>query len=385
MEHMGAGIIGMGYIGVSHLEALRRIGFVRVAAIADVNGDLARQKAEYYGIPRYYDSIEGLLNDPEVKIVHNCTPNVLHTAINRQVIEAGKHLLSEKPLAINSQESASLIALLKEHPDVVAGVNFNYRMNPQVQEMRSKVQSGELGDVRLVHGSYLQDWLLYDTDYNWRVDPAVNGPSRAIADIGSHWMDAVQHVTGQKIVSVCADLVTFIPVRKKAAGAVETFSRQKLDQQYEEVRMTTEDYGAVLFRMSGGAAGVFHVSQLSAGRGCYFNFEVNGSKASAAWNQERADELWMGFRDAPNQLALRDPGILSAGARATSYLAKGHPEGWNDAFTGNIHRFYRYIREGKRLGADAPDFATFEDAHYIIRLTEAILESAAGRRWVNIA
>jgi predicted dehydrogenase len=383
MERINVGIIGMGYIGVSHMEALRRIGFTRLSAVADTNSELARAKAEEFSIPRSYDSIDALLADPEIQVVHNCTPNALHTEVNRRILQAGKHLLSEKPLAMNSTETAGLLALLRQHPQLVAGVNFNYRMNPQVQQVRQMVRGGELGDIRLVHGCYLQDWLLYDTDYNWRIEPEVGGPSRCIADIGSHWMDIIQHITGARIVSVCADLVTALPTRKKARGQVETFSRQQ-DTEYEEVPVRTEDYGAVLIKMDNGVSGVFYVSEISAGHGCYFDFEINGSKASAAWNQERADELWIGRRDAPNQLMLRDPGTMAPGVSQPGALAKGHPEGWNDAFTSNIRRFHTFIAQGKRLGTDQPDFATFEDAHYIIRLTEAILDSARTRQWVNI-
>lgn len=383
MRRIKAGIIGMGYIGVSHIEAVRRIGFIELVAVADSNAMLARAKADEYFIPKCYDCIDDLLADPEIQVVHNCTPNFLHTEINRKIILSGKHIFSEKPLAISSVESAGLIELLKDYPTTIAGVNFNYRMNPLVQEIRHKIGAGELGDIRLVHGSYLQDWLLYDTDYNWRIEPEVNGPSRCIADIGSHWMDIVQHVTGSKITKVCADLVTALPIRKKPATQVETFS-QNAATLYEEKEIMTEDYGAVLFKMSNGASGVFCVSEISAGRGCFFNFEVNGSKASTYWNQERADEMWMGFREQPNLSLMRNPNTLSPNAKSTSYLAKGHPEGWNDAFKGNILKFYNYIAKDGKRGVDVADFSTFEEAHYIVVLTEAILKSARTGQWVVV-
>jgi predicted dehydrogenase len=199
LKRIKAGIIGTGYIGISHIEAIRRIGFAELVAVTDSNTALARRKAEENYIPRCYDSVDELLADPEIEVVHNCTPNSLHHEINEKVIRSGKHLFSEKPLARSSAESGSLVKLLAQHPDVVAAVNFNYRMNPLVQEMRQRVAKGDIGKVTLAHGSYLQDWLLYDTDYNWRLEPEVCGVSRCIADIGSHWMDAVQHVTGAKI------------------------------------------------------------------------------------------------------------------------------------------------------------------------------------------
>ncbi|MDO8686559.1 MAG: Gfo/Idh/MocA family oxidoreductase, partial [Clostridiales bacterium] len=295
----------------------------------------------------------------------------------------GKNIFSEKPLAKSSEESGRMVEILKENKDVIAGVNFNYRMNPLVQEMKSKVRSGEVGTVRLVHGSYLQDWLLYETDYNWRIEPEISGLSRCIADIGSHWMDAVQTVTGAKIAEVCADLVTVIPVRKKPKTQVETFS-MNTNAEYEDRVISTEDYGAVLFKMDNGIHGVFYVSQVSAGRGCYFNFEIDGSKASMCWNQETADQMWMGFRDKDNLHIIRNPNILSVEAKQYSYLAKGHPEGWNDAFKNNIYSFYKFIADGKVIGEDPCDFATFEEGHYIMKLTEAILKSSETKQWVKV-
>lgn len=383
MKRIKAGVIGTGYIGVSHIEALRRIGFADVVAVADANAGLARRKAEEYFVAKCYDTVDELLADGEIDVVHNCTPNNLHHEINEKVIRAGKHLLSEKPLARSSEESGALVKLLEAHPGVVAGVNFNYRMNPLVQEMRQRVGRGDIGRVTLAHGSYLQDWLLYPTDYNWRLEPEVCGVSRCVADIGSHWMDAVQHVTGARITEVCADLATIIPVRKKPRTQVETFSITK-DAEYEDRPVKTEDWGAVLFHMDNGAHGVFHVSEVSAGHGCFFNFEIDGSEASLAWNQQTADEMWMGFRDRDNLRVMRNPNSLSPEAKEYSYLAKGHPEGWNDAFRNNIYSFYKFILDGRKPGQDACDFATFPEADRIIRLTEAIVKSGAERRWITV-
>ena len=220
MRKVRAGIIGMGFIGVSHIEAIRRIGFAELVAVADSNYELAKKKAEEYNIPKCYASIDELLADPEIDVVHDCTPNFLHLELNEKIIKAGKHIFSEKPLARYSSESAKMIELLKENPDIIAGVNFNYRMNPLVREMRQKYINGEIGKATLAHGTYLQDFLLYDTDYNWRIEPEICGPSRCVADIGSHWMDTVQNILGSKITEVCADLVITIPVRKKPKGQV---------------------------------------------------------------------------------------------------------------------------------------------------------------------
>lgn len=383
MNKIQVGIVGMGYIGESHIEAVRRIGLCELAAVADTDAGLARKKAEAYGIAKCYETVEELLADPEIQAVHNCTPNHLHLEINRKIIESGKHLFSEKPLAVNYAQAAELRELGGRHPEVVAAVNFNYRMNPLVQEMRRRVERGELGDIRLASGCYLQDWLIYDTDYNWRMEPEVGGASRAIADIGSHWMDAFQHITGHRIVRVMADLETVIPIRKKPKRQTETFTSAAAGE-YEERPISTEDYGAVLFRSDQGACGVFHVSEVSAGHGCYFTIELNGAKASLRWNQEENDRLWVGCRDGDNKLIIRDPNHISPEVRQYTALAKGHPEGWNDAFKNNIKSFYQFIADGRDQRRELPDFATLSQAAEIVRLTEAILESNSKKQWITI-
>ena len=375
------GIIGLGFIGVSHIEAIRRIGFADILAIADTNYDKAKQIAKEYCIPKCYENAEALLENSEIDVVHNCTPNHLHVEINEKIIKSGKHILSEKPLARTSDESKRLLGLLKNNKTIIAGVNFNYRMNPLVLDMKYKIKNGEIGSPRLAHGSFLQDWLLYDTDYNWRIEPELCGPSRCIADIGSHWMDTVQFIVGGKITKVCSDLLTVIPKRKKPLGQVETFS-QNNSNIYEEKEIETEDYGAVMFKMDNGIHGVFYVSQVSAGRGCYLNFEIDGSQASMYWNQEVADQMWMGFRDKGNLQILKNPMILSKEAREYVSLAKGHPEGWSDAFRNNIYSFYKYIIAGKIN--EPHEFASFEEAHYIAKITDAILKSNQMKAWVSV-
>ncbi len=380
MKKIKVGIIGMGYIGESHIEAVRRIGACELYAVADTNYELARKKADDYGIEKCYSCVEDLLADPEIDAVHNCTPNFLHLEINKQIIRSGKHLLSEKPLCMNYEQARELVELKKQYPDSVAAVNFNYRLNPMVQEARSRVQDGRIGSVRIISGSYQQDWLLYDTDYSWRLDPKTSGVSCAIADIGSHWMDAIQHVTGHRITEVMADLKTVIPVRKKPRKQTETFT-SSVPSEYDEIAIENEEYGAVMFHTDKGAVGVYHVSELAAGHGCYFNFEINGSSASLKWNQEENDRLWVGMRDDDNRYVIRDPNALSPSARQYTSLAMGHPEGWNDAFKGNIYAFYRYIQNGQT--GDAV-FSTLEEAAYIVKLTEAIVDSSKQQKWIKI-
>jgi predicted dehydrogenase len=383
VDRIKAGIIGMGFIGVSHVEAIRRIGFADLAAVTDVNHELAKRKADEHCIPVCCETVEEMLADPEIKVVHNCTPNNLHQEVNEKIIRAGKHIFSEKPLARTSHESAAMMELLGQNPGIVHGMNFCYRMNPLVQDMKHRVKSGEIGEVKLVHGSYLQDWLLFETDYNWRIEPEICGPSRCIADIGSHWMDTVQTVTGAKITAVCSDLVTTIPVRKKALGQVETFSTNT-NAVYEDKIVKTEDWGAVLIRFDNGAHGVFCASEVSAGRKCRLDFEIDGTQASMYWNQESSDQMWMGYRDRNNSLVMRNPQLMVPDARQYTYLAAGHPEGWNDAMKNNLFSFYSFIRDGKVISRDPCDFATFEDGHQLIRLTEAILKSSETGTWVQL-
>lgn len=374
------GIIGMGYIGESHIEAIRRIGICQLCAIADTNYELAKKKADLYGIEKVYKSVDELLADKEIDVVHNCTPNFLHKEINEKIIRAGKHLFSEKPLTMNYEEAKQLLEIKKQFPGVEAAVNFNYRMNPMVQEMRARIKNGEAGDIRIITGSYEQDWLMYDTDYSWRLEPEVAGNSCCVADIGSHWMDIIQHVTGHKIVSVMADAVTVIPVRKKPAKQQETF-KDDVSEDYIEVEIKNEEYAAVMFKTDKGATGVFHVTELAAGRGCNLNFEINGSKLSYGWNQEENDKMWIGRRGGDNSVVIRNPNLISQSAKPYTSLAMGHPEGWNDAFKGNFYAFYKYLADGKQ---GEKIYSTLEDAAYIVKLTEKILESSKQKTWINV-
>lgn len=378
-----AGVIGLGLIGPCHIEAIRRTGFADVKACADLDTQLANKKAQQDSIPLVYNNIDEMIADPDIMVIHNCTPNYLHKEINGKVIRSGKHLFSEKPLARSASESQVLLDLLNDFPQTVAAVNFNYRMNPLVQEMRVNIANGEIGKPRIIHGSYLQDWLMKDTDYSWRLDKKISGESNTIADIGSHWMDLVQHLVNEKITEVFANLVTNIPVRKKPKGQVEAFAKN-VDQEFDEVKIDVEDFGSVMFKMSGGAQGVFYVSQVSAGRKCFFNVEINGEKASYYWNQETADHMWAGYQDEPNRQIFRDPNRMTDDIRKYAFMPAGHPEGWKDAMANNVKDFYSFIKDKKNHREHPCNFATFGEAHYVLKLVEAILESHKSRQWVSI-
>lgn len=390
MEKIKAGIIGTGFIGPAHIEAVRRLGYVEMVALAEVDQKVANEKAKALNIPKAYGDYRKFLDDKEIKVVHNCTPNYLHFEVSKAIIESGKHIISEKPLAMNSKESKELVEFAK-NKKVVNGIDFNYRYYPLVQQMKYMIANGELGKIYAIHGSYLQDWLYYETDYNWRVDAKMGGTSRAVADIGSHWCDLVQFITGLKIKSVFGNLVTIHPVRKRPKGEVETFAGKELKVEasspppYEEIKIETEDYASVLLKFDNGAPGVFTVSQVSAGRKNRLYFEIDGSKKSVAWNQEEPEVLWIGYREKPNEILMRDPSLLDRSAKGYASYPGGHPEGYPDGLKNFVRNVYRFISEGKDPSMDGePDFSTFIDGHNEILICEAILESSKTQKWVDV-
>ncbi|MGD7043260.1 Gfo/Idh/MocA family protein [Jeotgalibacillus proteolyticus] len=375
MDKIKAGVIGTGFIGPAHVEAVRRLGFVEVEALAASSYEKARAKADDLDITHAYGNYREMLEDPTIQVVHNCTPNYLHHEINMEIMKAGKHVLSEKPLAVSCKESIELLELARKNK-IVHGVNFNYRQFPSVQNLQHLVENGSLGSIHLIHGSYLQDWLLYETDYDWRLDPKLGGKTRAIADIGSHWCDTVQFVTGKRITAVFADMATVLPIRKKLKSSDPDL--------YEEFSVETEDHASVLLRFHDGTKGVFSVSQVSAGRKNRLSFEMNGTLGSAFWNQEEPEKLWVGHREKPNDLLLADSTLFTPEARSSIHHPGGHNEGWPDALKNMMLNFYTYVKEGKDPAKDKPNFATFEDGHASMCLIDAILESHQQEKWVQV-
>src|SRR3984957_18662848 len=316
MKPVRTAILGTGFMGRVHLEAVRRVESVEAAAIAGRNVEAARQLGAGFSISAIATDYREILRDPEIDAVHICTPNAQHFPMAKEAIEAGKHVLCEKPLATSVEEGEELVSLAAKK-GVRNCVCHNLRYYPLVQQMRRMREAGDLGEILVVQGTYSQDWLLYDTDWNWRVESKDNGPSRCMADIGSHWCDMAEHVTGQRIASLCADLNTFHKTRKRPKGPIETFAGKTLKpDDYVETPVDTEDFGAVVFRMANGARGAFTASQVSAGRKNRLSLEVYGSKSSMAWDQERPDELWIGNRNTPNQVIIKDPALLKEGARS---------------------------------------------------------------------
>ncbi len=248
------------------------------------------------------------------------------------------------------------------------------------------VGKGELGEIYLVHGHYLQDWLYYNTDYNWRLETEISGASRAVADIGSHWCDLVQFITGLKIKSVFADLITIHQTRKKSKKVVETFKgkEEAAAQEYEEMPIKTEDAGVVMLQFDNGARGVFTVSQVSAGRKNREWFEIDGSKKAMAWDQEEPNQLWVGYRERPNEIIIKDPSLLDETARKYAHYPGGHPEGYPDGPKNLFMNVYNFIRAGKDPRKDQPDFPTFADGHWENKIIEAVLKSNEAKKWVEI-
>lgn len=376
------GVIGVGFIGPAHMEGIRRQGF-EVAAIGEATQELAEQAAERLLVPKAYGDFNDLINDPEIDVVHIASPNFLHYKHAKAALEAGKHVVCEKPLAMTAEESGELVKLAAEKK-LVNAVNFNIRFYPMAQEAKALVETGALGDkIYIIQGSYLQDWLLLDTDWNWRLEPELGGELRAVADIGSHWMDLVTFVTGTRIKSVFADFETFLPVRRKPTKKIDTFGgKLEVDMTYEKKEIHTEDYAAILFKFENGARGVMTVSQVSSGRKNRLFFEINGSDSSVMWDSEVPNQLMIGHRPEPNQLLIKDPSLMSDASRWTASYPGGHTEGFPDTFKQLQTAVYRYIAAGDY---DAkPDFPTFRDGHNTILVDDAILKSAREGRWVDV-
>lgn len=380
MRTIKAGIIGTGFIGPAHVEAARRLGFVQMAALCEATDELARSKADKLNIPKSYGSVEAFLADKDIEVVHNCTPNHLHFAISKQIIAAGKHIISEKPLAMTTTESKELVKLAAK-ANVVNAIDFNYRYYPLVQEARDMVASGKLGDVFHANGSYTQDWLYLQTDWNWRLVPEFSGESRAVADVGSHWCDCIQFISGHKITKVLADLRTIHKTRMKPKKEVETYSGKMLQpSDYEPVKINTEDYANVLFELDNGAGGSFSVSQCFAGRKNRLFYELSGSKCSVVWDQERPNEMWIGYREKPNELLMKDPSLLSQRARAYAHYPGGHPEAYPDGLKNFLLRVYSYIGGASR----EIDFSTFQDGHNELAICDAVMASAKAKKWEKV-
>jgi predicted dehydrogenase len=379
------GIVGAGFVGPHHVDAVRRLGFVDVVAVAGSSDASAAAKAKALGVAKAYGSYEKLLDDADVHVVHNATPNYLHYPVNAAAIAKGKHVISDKPLAMTSAEARQLLDQATK-AGIVHAVTFNYRGNPLVQQARHAIARGDIGRPHFLVGHYLQDWLLKDTDYSWRLEPDKGGASSALGDIGSHWCDLAQHVSGLRITEVLGDITTVISKRKKPKGSREAFAASGANEAVELVDIKVEDLASVLLRFDNGAKGSFSVGQVCAGHKNDLVLEINGAKASLRWRQEHQNELWIGRRDGANEILQKDPSLIDAEVRGYAHLPGGHQESWADAFANVMRDIYQFIADGRKPGdTHPPAFATFEDGYRANCIVEAILESAKkGNVWTRV-
>jgi predicted dehydrogenase len=381
-----AALIGGGFIGPVHVEALRRIG-VEVVGLLGSSPERAAQTAARLAIGTVYRDLDELLHDERVGAVHVASPNGSHFEQARRVLESGRHVICEKPLATRARETAALQALAESRPSQAAAVNYNIRYYPLCHEIRERIASGSLGRVISVTGSYVQDWLLFPSDFNWRVERDGGTNLRAVADIGTHWMDLALFLIGAPIEAVFADLATFHPRRFRPHGPSDTFtgsSTAETRTNTVEVDVSTDDHAAILLRFATGVRGAFHVSQVTAGRKNRLTIEIAATGGAIFWDSESPNQLWLGSRTAPNQVLDRDPGLLGPSAAAISHYPGGHAEGFPDTFKQLFADVYGWITSGRQAGRPA-SFPSFADGHREVCLCEAIASSAVTERWTEVA
>jgi predicted dehydrogenase len=379
MANLKAGVVGIGFMGGATIDAIRRSGMGDVIAISGSSEEKTQEKAAELKIDRAYEDYQDLINDPDVQVVHNCTPNNLHFPINRAILAARKPAFSEKPLALDARESR-LLWSATARKSIISAVMFNYRHYPAIARIKRMVETGKLGKIYAVHGNYLADEYLYETDCDWRIDAERSGATRAICDIGSHWLDLVQYITGLTITHVMADLQTFLPVRKKSVTKVGTFGHST-EPRLVDIRVNTEDYGSVLVRFENDVRGAFTVSQVSAGRKNHLYFQLDGSLSSVAWNLEEPETIWYGYRDRAN--VVKSEGKPKKKKDAFAHYPPGHGESWANGVRDCVREVYKYIAGGKKPGRDPATFATFLDGYRIAVLIDKIFMSSHQGRWVK--
>jgi len=381
MKKLQVAVAGLGFIGPAHIEALRRVPNIEIAAVFHPDAEEVKTKAEQLGVANYFADYDQMIAQEGLDCVHICTPNFLHFEMSKAAMAKGLHVVCEKPLAMTTAEAEELVSLA-EKTGVVNAIHFNLRYYPMVRQMKVMREKGELGEVYSIIGSYLQDWLFFATDYNWRLEPDQSGESRAIADIGSHLLDALEYVSGQKVVELMADFNTVHKTRKKPLKALETYSGKLLKpEDYQDVPINTEDYASVLLHFENGNKGVITVSQVSAGRKNRMTLEIAGSESTFNWCSESPNELWIGKRDGNNQVLLRDPALFHEEARALIGFPGGHNEGFPDTSKQMFKEIYTDIRNGKSAN---PPYPTFKDGHRELLLCDKILESNKERKWVVV-
>lgn len=377
MKTYKAGVVGTGFIGVAHVEALRRLGNVEVTAITDTYDH--KIKAEMMNIPYSFTDYKEMIDTLKLDMIHICTPNNTHHEIAMYAMKKGINVICEKPMTKTSEEAKEMYEFAKEH-NIVNAVNFHNRFNPMVHQMKRMTSGGELGEIISVHGGYIQDWLLLETDFNWRINSKESGQTRAVADIGSHWLDTVEYVTQLKVTEIFAEFLTYHKKRKKFLKPVETFSKAEEDAEFEEIPIDTEDIAMVMLRFDNGAVGNAFISQMFSGRKNKISIFIGGSKQSAEWDSERLNEMVIGERDNFNKIFDKDPAILSPETQRIVDYPGGHVEGFPDTFKQCFRQVYNSIAVKDKVY----DFATFEDGYRQMILEDKIFESAESGKWVKV-
>ena len=370
-----AGIVGAGFVGRIHARSAR-LAAAQVAGVVASSPERSEAAATELGAERAFTTADALIASDDVDVVHVCTPNHLHLPIALAALAQGKHVVCEKPIALDLAGAAQLHAAAESSPGTVVTVPLVYRYYPTVREARARLRDGANGDVRLISGGYLQDWLLRADDDNWRVDAELGGASRAFADIGSHWADLVEFVSGHRIATLVARTLIAHPERRQDAGR-QSFERGSGEGAVRSV--TTEDAALLMFETDRGALGSVVVSQVSPGRKNHLWFEISTDAEGLAFDQERPETLWVGQRERTD-LIPRDFTTLAADAARYVTLPAGHPQGYHDCFDAFIAETYEAIRTGE-VADGLPGLA---DGVRSARITESVLESARERRWVDI-
>ncbi len=369
MKRFRAAIIGGGFIGQVHIENLRRLGNVDVVGLCEKYN--AQEKADALGIEKGFSDYKEMIQSLKPDSVHICTPNNTHYEIAAYAIENGVHFICEKPFTTTVEQAEELVRLACQN-NVYGAVNFHNRLYPIPNEMSKMVKDGEIGKIFSIHGAYLQDWLLYDTDYTWRLDKSQVGKTRAIADIGSHWIDLAEFVSGEKITEVNALFKTVHPIRKRPLVNIKTFASAKGNVPYEEIHIDTEDE-------AGGAIGTSIISMVFSGKKNTTELSISGSKKSICWSSENINDLFIGNRSCPNQILTKDTSLMHKQASVFASYPGGHAEGFSEAFKNVFTEFYTSIENPGTY-----EYATLKDGLHQMQLSEAIYKSAISGEWVSV-
>lgn len=378
MKKYKAGIVGIGFIGVAHIEALRRLGNVEVIAIADAIDSV--KKAEDLNVPFGFRDYREMIDSVELDVIHICTPNNTHYEIAMYAMAKGINVICEKPFTTSIEQAKTLVKVAREKK-LINAMNFHNRFYPLTNNLKQIIKNGDLGEIFSIHGGYIQDWLLYDTDFNWRLISTQSGKTRAVADIGSHWFDLIEYITELKITEVFAEFGTFHKTRKCPIMPSETFSNVGFkNEEYKEIKIDTEDFACVMLRFENGAIGNATISQMFAGIKNKISVFVGGSKMSGEWDSDDTNNLILGRRNQPNLIINKDPKILNPHAAALANYPGGHVEGFPDA----IKQVFKQVYTSIEYPSNDYDYATFEDGLRQMIICEKVYESSQTGKWTKL-